>query len=112
MKNLIKKAIGKAKTAAKVTKEAVRELTEEDPGFCLAMAALLGAQATFLVAQILVAYGTNKQYSNYVDGWNDGAEETRKNLITALVNNRIGHGESEADAFKMANGLVETVERR
>lgn len=108
MKNLIKKAIGKAK----VTKEAVRDLTEEDPGFCLAMAAMLGTQATFLIAQILVAYGTNKQYGNYVDGWNDGAEETRKNLITALVNNRIGHGESEADAFKLANGLVETVERK
>lgn len=112
MKNLIKKAIGKAKTAAKDTMEAVRDLTEEDPGFCLAMAALLGAQATFLVAQILVAYGTDKQYGNYIDGWHDGAEEIRKSLITALVNNRIGHGESEADAFKLANGLVETVKRK
>lgn len=112
MKNLIKKAIGKAKTAAKDTMEGLRDLTKEDPGFCLAMTALLGAQMTLLVIQGLVANETNKQYGNYIDGWNDGAEETRKSLITALVNNRIGHGESEADAFKLANGLVETVERK
>lgn len=112
MKNLIKKAIGKAKTAAKVTKEAVRELTEEDPGFCLAMMAILSVEATMLAIAIWDTNRFNKQYGNYVDGWNDGAEETRKSLITALVNNRIGHGESEADAFKLANGLVEYVERK
>ena len=112
MKNLIKKAIEKARDSAKVTKEAVRDLTKEDPSFCLAMTALLGAQMTLLVIQILVSNRTDKLYGNYIDGWNDGAEETRKSLITALVNNQIGHGESETDAFKLANSLVEYVERK
>lgn len=98
MKNLVKKAIEKAKDVAKNAKK----LKESDPGFWLAMALLTGVNVTLLVMR----------YGKYVDGWNDGAEETRKNLITALVNNRIGYGESEADAFKLANGLVEYVERK
>ena len=105
MKNLVKKAIEKAKTAAKDTMEGLRDLTKEEPGFCLAMTSLL-------VIQVFVVHKFTKQCGNYINGWNDGAEETRKSLITALVNNRIGHGESEADAFKLANGLVETVERK
>lgn len=105
MKNLVKKAIEKVRDSAKVTKEAVRDLVEEDPGFCLAMTSLL-------VIQVFVVHKFAKQCGNYINGWNDGAEETRKSLITALVNNRIGHGESEADAFKIANGLIETVERK
>lgn len=112
MKNLIKKAIEKARDSAKVAVENVKELAKEDPGTFLVMTAMLGAHTTLLVIQVLGANAINKQYGNYVDGWNDGAEETRKNLITAIVNNRIGHGESEADAFKLANGLVETVERK
>lgn len=111
MKNLVKKAIEKARDSAKVTVETVKELTKEDPGFCLAMTAILSVEATMLAIAIWDTNRFNKQYGNYVDGWNDGAEETRKSLITALVNNRIGHGESEADAFKIANGLIESVKR-
>ena len=110
MKNIIKKAVSKVKTGAKLIKRGF----VEDPVNAY-LTGLFTASAFAMAVTIVGVIIDQKTIGNatnvYNSGLQAGCELGEKNTVMATVNYLIGQGKTREEAFDIVNSLVNSIQK-
>ena len=110
MKNVVKKITGKVKKGSTLIKRAV----DEEPAVVMHVA-FLGAQATFLIIQLLSKRATEKLVSEYnetlEEGFETGCAYTEDKIAQRLNAYLIGTGKTAEEALNITNDVTNCLKK-